>query len=335
MLSGGKLRIEPVWNASGPRGMRGWDQRVARKVIAGKLDLGTDPGARLGHAGRDEPPGGARTLPRDERRAPRPSPRERARREDAGRARAGRGGRARTPARGAAPSRSPTAQPLLSPGDYSGNRRERAPLEDVLRTLRGAGRELRRPQRGRVRQAIAGGAVAAAESAFAWAGSLEADTIATANVTFFPKVESLVVDADVFEGLDDEQRRILEEAAVQTRDWAIRAMPSEAEALQVLRERRQGGARERRRSRGTEGGCRSRVRGARAGLRDAFADRWHPCPHGRGLRLGHRAGFLRICRTDTAARAAGSRRGGRRASPKASTGSASRSSSSRDAAWTP
>ncbi len=38
-LSGGKLIIEPVWEASG-QDVRNWDQVVARKVVSGQLDLG-------------------------------------------------------------------------------------------------------------------------------------------------------------------------------------------------------------------------------------------------------------------------------------------------------
>jgi TRAP-type C4-dicarboxylate transport system substrate-binding protein len=41
-LSGGGLRIEPVWRASGGD-LRAWDQRVARKVVEGELDLGLIP----------------------------------------------------------------------------------------------------------------------------------------------------------------------------------------------------------------------------------------------------------------------------------------------------
>lgn len=40
-LSGGTVRLEPVWNASG--GVRQWDQRVARMVVSGELDMGLIP----------------------------------------------------------------------------------------------------------------------------------------------------------------------------------------------------------------------------------------------------------------------------------------------------
>jgi TRAP-type C4-dicarboxylate transport system substrate-binding protein len=65
-----------------------------------------------------------------------------------------------------------------------------------------------------------------AESSYAW---VPAGT-ATGNVTFYPKVNSLVMGAEVYEGLDDGQREILEEAAAATREWAIETSPTDAEA---------------------------------------------------------------------------------------------------------
>ena len=56
---------------------------------------------------------------------------------------------------------------------------------------------------------------------------------ATGNVTFFPKVNVLVVHHDVLERLDDDQRAVLQKAAAQTRDWAIEAAPSDAEAARA------------------------------------------------------------------------------------------------------
>ncbi len=41
-LSAGTMRIEPVWRAAGD-GVRQWDQRVARMVVSGELDMGLIP----------------------------------------------------------------------------------------------------------------------------------------------------------------------------------------------------------------------------------------------------------------------------------------------------
>jgi hypothetical protein len=53
---------------------------------------------------------------------------------------------------------------------------------------------------------------------------------ATGNVTFYPKVNSLVIGSKAYKDLDADQRELLSKAAAQTRDWAIAAGPSDAEA---------------------------------------------------------------------------------------------------------
>lgn len=53
---------------------------------------------------------------------------------------------------------------------------------------------------------------------------------ATGNVTFFPKVNSLVVNADVWTGLTADQQAILARAGTATRDWAIDEIPSDHDA---------------------------------------------------------------------------------------------------------
>jgi Bacterial extracellular solute-binding protein, family 7 len=53
---------------------------------------------------------------------------------------------------------------------------------------------------------------------------------ATGNVTFFAKASVLVVNHDVLDDLDGDQRAVLEQAAAETRDWAIDAATSDADA---------------------------------------------------------------------------------------------------------
>ena len=53
---------------------------------------------------------------------------------------------------------------------------------------------------------------------------------ATGNVTFFPKVNSLVINDDVWAGLSAEQQAILTDAAADTRDWAIDHVQSDHDA---------------------------------------------------------------------------------------------------------
>jgi hypothetical protein len=52
---------------------------------------------------------------------------------------------------------------------------------------------------------------------------------ATGNVVYFPKVNALVINADVFDRLGADQRAILEQAAAETRQWAIDTRTSDAD----------------------------------------------------------------------------------------------------------
>ncbi|RYP87068.1 hypothetical protein EKO23_07295 [Nocardioides guangzhouensis] len=51
--------------------------------------------------------------------------------------------------------------------------------------------------------------------------------VATGNVVFYPKVNSLVVNEDVRTQLSDEQWGTLNEAADRTRDWVLRTLPAD------------------------------------------------------------------------------------------------------------
>jgi TRAP-type C4-dicarboxylate transport system substrate-binding protein len=54
--------------------------------------------------------------------------------------------------------------------------------------------------------------------------------IATGNVTLFAKADVLVINDDVADRLDAQQRTAVEKAAIETRDWMIRTGPRDAEA---------------------------------------------------------------------------------------------------------
>ena len=51
--------------------------------------------------------------------------------------------------------------------------------------------------------------------------------VATGNITFFPKTESLVIDADVRDRLRDDQWEILQQAAAETRAWLFDNLPDQ------------------------------------------------------------------------------------------------------------
>jgi TRAP-type C4-dicarboxylate transport system substrate-binding protein len=72
---------------------------------------------------------------------------------------------------------------------------------------------------------VSSGDIAGAESGFAWGGSLPEPGTMTANVTFFPKVNALVVGAKAFDRLSEEQRSALYSAADETTSYAVRTRP--------------------------------------------------------------------------------------------------------------
>ena len=76
---------------------------------------------------------------------------------------------------------------------------------------------------------VVNGTIAAAESSFAFADSLPGSTTATGNLVLYPKANAFVANDDAFAALDDDQRRLLVDAAIATRDWAIAGNPAEAD----------------------------------------------------------------------------------------------------------
>lgn len=228
-LSEGRIRIEPVWHAAGPRGVRDWDQRVARKVVAGELDLGLIPARAWDTEGVTTLRAlHAPLLVASDELLERVLTSELADTMLAGLKPAGVVGLALLPEG----MRHPFSygEPLLGPADYAGALVRAPRSETSYAMFEALGARADDPSEEEFQQQIVGGSLGAAESGFALAGSLQANTIATGNVVFFPKVQSLVVDANVFEDLDDQQRRILEDAAIHAREWAFRTMPSEADA---------------------------------------------------------------------------------------------------------
>ncbi len=81
--------------------------------------------------------------------------------------------------------------------------------------------------------AVTDGSIAGAEAAFNVVGNLPRPGAMTANVTFFPKVNTIVVNDDVFRRLGDEQREILREAAGKTLRFKLATGSSEVEDAAV------------------------------------------------------------------------------------------------------
>ncbi len=77
---------------------------------------------------------------------------------------------------------------------------------------------------------VADGTIAAAESSYLLAGGLPAVSVTAGNITLFPKVNSLVINTDVFESLSSAQRAVLREAAAAAQATTIADLPSELDA---------------------------------------------------------------------------------------------------------
>src|SRR5215218_3287388 len=227
-LSDGKVRIRPVWQAAGASVTQA-DQRVARLVVAGDLDLGmiaarawdtegvtslralqapflistdelldavvtTDLGGDLLGGLEEVGIEGLALIP-EELRHP----------VGFGRA-------------------------LRSPADYAGVG-IRAQLSNtsyaLLRALGARPADLTFEQ---AASAIQAGTVRGAESSLLHLGALPARGIVTANVVFFPKVNTLVANGERFDELAAEQQRVLREAAEQTLRHVVDTRTHEVDA---------------------------------------------------------------------------------------------------------
>jgi TRAP-type C4-dicarboxylate transport system substrate-binding protein len=225
-LSGGEIRIKPVWHAAGDG--PDWDQRVARMVTGGELDMGLIPSRSWDTEGVKS----LRALnapflvTSDELLA------EVISSDLAGDLMSGLGeanvvGIALFP-EGLRHSFG-FEKPLVGPDDYAGQTIRSATSATTAAVFEALGAS--------VNDEEADPKVhAAMESSY----KLDPGGTATGNVTFFPKVNSLVIGSEAYEDLDEDQRELLARAAAQTRDWAIQSGPSDAEAARSFC--RKGGA---------------------------------------------------------------------------------------------
>jgi TRAP-type C4-dicarboxylate transport system substrate-binding protein len=231
-MSNGRMRIEPVWRAGGDE-IADWDQVIARMVMGGELDLAMVPARawdtegitslRAVHAPflvtSDELLGRVATDPIAAEMLGGLEP-------------AGVIGLALVP-EGLRHVFS-FDEPFLSVADFRGTT-IRAPTSNTtyaaLRALGATADDFAGPGQD-FAGSVTDGTVAAAESSFPFAGTLPADSATAANVTLFPKVNSIVVHADTFEQLNEEQQQILSQAALDSRDWAISTTIPDAELAQ-------------------------------------------------------------------------------------------------------
>jgi TRAP-type C4-dicarboxylate transport system substrate-binding protein len=233
-LSKGQVRIEPVWRAAGD--LDDWDQVVARKVVGGELDMGMIPARAWDTEGVTSLRAlHAPFLVTSDDLAGQIVKGELASEMLAGLKPLGITGLALLPE--GLRHMFAFGDPPLSPADYEGMviRAHRSETTYALFEALGAKPDDFGGGAGddRFAEGVRKGRVDGAESAFSVAGSLPAPTTAVGNVTFFPKVNSLVVNTNAFQNLPDEQQAILHDAATRTVDWAIRTTRSDAELAKV------------------------------------------------------------------------------------------------------
>jgi TRAP-type C4-dicarboxylate transport system substrate-binding protein len=225
--SGGQLVIEPVWKAVG-EDKDDWDQAVARGVVAGDFDMALVPARAWDTEGVDSFAAlHAPFLVTSNTLLSKVAEPAIADEMLAGLDKVGVSGLALFP-EGTRLLFS-FGKPVLKPADLSGKTVRAPRSEATYALLQALGATPDDLVGERFPEGIAAGKVVAAESSFVGARSLPAPTTAAANLVLFSKLNSLVANANVFQGLSQSQRQLLTEAAAATRTWASEAMTSTAD----------------------------------------------------------------------------------------------------------
>lgn len=228
-LSGGTVVIQPVWDANGSDNQGGWDQVVARMVVAGDLDMGMIPA----RAWDTEGVSSLRALhapflvTTDELSAAIATS-DLADRMLAGLEAIGITGLALAPE--SLRHLLVYGTPPASADDFKGLavRSPRSATTYALFEALGAKPDDFTDPGESFEDVLAAGLPAAAESSFALAGTLPAGTTVIGNLPLFPKVNSLVINSAAFARLSDEQRAVLREAATNMVSTVTATMPDTA-----------------------------------------------------------------------------------------------------------
>jgi TRAP-type C4-dicarboxylate transport system substrate-binding protein len=225
--SGGKLLIYPVWQASGAD-VREWDQGVARMVKNEELPLGMIPARTWDTEGVTSLRAlNAPFLVTSDALADKiVGTKDLAGEMMAGLDKAGVSGLALLPEGLRHPFGFGHA--LATQKDYAG-KGVRAPRSDLgdatIRALGGKPQDM-------VGDEYAAGArdgtLAGAETGFVLSLGLPAPSVAVANLTFNTKVNTLVINSKVLNGLSAANRTILQNAATATRSWVVSHRTTEA-----------------------------------------------------------------------------------------------------------
>lgn len=226
-LSGGELRIDPVWKAAGDVGDDDWDQKVARMVMSGSLDLALVPTRAWDLLdvstlqALDAP-----MLVTSEELVREIVTGELAEPLLSGLDDVGVRGLALVPE--AMRRVMSFGEPLETLADFQGALIRVPASRTTYATFRALGAT---PDDVTMGEAdIRAGTVAAVEASFLVAAYLPRRTAAVANLPLWPKVNSLVINDDLLASLTDQHRDVLRLAATRTRDRAIETMLPEEQA---------------------------------------------------------------------------------------------------------
>lgn len=227
-LSGGQLRIQPVWQAAGDTGSDDWDQKVARMLTDGDLELAMIPSRAWDKEGvRSMRALNAPMLVTSDALVAEIVTGDLADEMLAGLDDVGVHGLALLP-EGIQRVLS-FGDPLTSVDDFTDQLIRVPASKTTYATFKALGAV---PDDATATvEAAADGRVAGAESSFFRSGPLAgARTAAVGNLPLWPKVNSLVIAADAYTGITEDQQRILRKAARNTRQWSIDTLPGDATA---------------------------------------------------------------------------------------------------------
>ena len=229
--SAGAIRIEPVWHADG-MSQRDWDQRVARMVVGGQLDLGLVPTRAWDTEGVTSLRAlNAPFLVTSADLVEQTVTGDIADTMLGGLVHAGVHGLTLLP-EGLRHLFS-FGDPFLTPTDLAGGtlRVPRSDTADALFTALGA-----KPDDvtdAAFESSVQAGTTVGAESSFLLAVGLPAST-ATGNLVLYPKINSLVINNGVFDRLSSTERNWLRDAANDTQQWVLAHPNDEAATAEAF-----------------------------------------------------------------------------------------------------
>ena len=234
-LSDGRLRIRVGWqaNGTGSDNRKAFDQKTAQKVIGGKYQLGLVPARAWDVLGvKSLQALQAPFLVTSDALLDKVTSDPVAEKMLAGLDRVGVLGLALLPQS----LRHPVgfAHPLRSLADFAGAGVSAPRSELTWETLRALGAhpfDYVGDERGPL---IDKGELDGVESYLGGMSALPRPGIVTANVTFFPRADTLVVNERAFERLTDDQRDTLRKAAAATRDHLIASRSTDAEVARTV-----------------------------------------------------------------------------------------------------